>query len=88
MTHAAQMTAPEFTAAVAALCGENEAAVVFVTRDEGLSYCVADEATAHLTAQGSAADPALDDGDVLLGVAVIGADGKLTEYPVARNPEG
>lgn len=88
MTATAQMTAPEFTTAVAALCGENEAAVVFVTRDEGLSYCIASDATAHLTAEGSAAEPALDDGDVLLGVAVIGADGTLTEYPVARNPEG
>jgi hypothetical protein len=82
MTLTAQMTNQEFITRVAALCGENEAAVVFITRDEGLSYCVADEATARATAQGSAAEPALDGGDVLLGVAVISRDGTLTEYPV------
>jgi hypothetical protein len=87
-TASVQMTAPEFTAAVARLCGENEAAVVFITRAEGLSYCVADEATAHLTAQSSAAEPVLDDGDILLGVGVISRDGTLTEYGVAQNPEG
>jgi hypothetical protein len=86
-TATAQMTAPEFVTAVAKLCGENEAAVVFITKREGLSYCVADEAMAHMTAQGSAAEPALDDGDVLLGAGVIGRDGTLTEYPVAQNPE-
>lgn len=81
-TATAQMTAPEFVTSVAALCGENEAAVVFVTRDEGLSYCVASEATARATAKDSAAEPALDDGDVLLGVAVISRDGTVAEYPV------
>lgn len=84
MTATAQMTAPEFISAVAALCGENEAAVVFITQSEGISYCVSDEAMAHLTAQYSAAEPALDDGDILLGAAVIGRDGTLTEYPVAN----
>jgi len=83
-TATTQMTAPEFTAAIAALCGHDEAAVVFITAAEGLSYCVASEATAHETAQDSADGGAvLDDGDRLLGVAVIAADGVLTEYPVS-----
>jgi len=82
-TATSQMTAPEFVTAIAALCGEDEAAVVFITTTEGLSYCVASEATAHETAQDSAdGEAVLDDGDRLLGVAVIGRDGTLTEYPV------
>jgi hypothetical protein len=79
------MTDPrEFTAAVAALCGPGEAALVMIYAADGLSYCVCSADGAHETARTAAAgDPDLNDGDVLLAVAVIGRDATLTEYPVA-----
>ena len=85
MTTTDTMTSPEFITAAAALCGQDEAAVVFITAAEGISYCVASEAMAHTTAQSSAAEPVLDDGDLLLSVGVISADGTLAQYPV-QNP--
>jgi hypothetical protein len=79
----AAMTAPQFTGAVAALCGPREAALVMIYAAEGLSYCVSSEEGAHETARSAAVgDPALDGDDTLLGVAVISRDGTLTEYPV------
>ena len=84
MTTAAQMTAPDMIAAIAALCKPGEAALTLIDATEGPSWCVASTETAHQTARTLAADP----DETLLGVAVIGADGTLTEYPVTRNPEG
>jgi hypothetical protein len=75
---------PEFTAAVAALCGPGEAALAMIYAGDGLSYCVSSEDGAHQIARMAAAgDPMLNDGDVLLEVAVISRDGTLTGYPVA-----
>lgn len=82
MTATAQMTAPEFISAVAALCGPGEAAFTMITASEGLSYCIASEQTAHRTAHFTIT-AAERDPDVL-GVAVITAGGTLTEYPVAN----
>jgi hypothetical protein len=80
----AAMFAPEFTSAVAALCGPGEAALVMIYAADGLSYCVSGEEGAHDTARSAAAgDPALDGDDTLLGVAVISRDETLTEYPVS-----
>ena len=77
------MTVPEFTAAVAALCGPGEAALTLIYATDGLSYCVSSAEGAHETARAVAAgDPEPDDSDVLLGVAVISRDGTLTEYPI------
>jgi len=74
---------PAESAAAAALCGPGEAALVMITTGEGLSYCVSPAQTAHEIARDTAAaGPALDDGETLLGVAVIGADAMLTEYPI------
>lgn len=82
----ATMTAPEFTAAVAALCGPGEAALIMIYATDGLSYCVSSEEGAHDTARAvTAGDWAdADDSDVLLGVAVISQDGTLTEYEVRQ----
>ena len=78
MTATAQMTAPDFIASVAALCGEDEAALILVYEKDGLSYCIASERTSRAIAGHIEAD----DEDTLLGVAVITADGTLVEYPV------
>lgn len=75
MTSQDQMT--EAVAAIAALCQPGEAAVTMIAV-EGLSWCVASEATAHGTARTIAAE---QDPDVL-GLAVITAGGTLTEYPL------
>jgi hypothetical protein len=74
--------AAELTAAIAGQCKPGEAAVVFIAEAGGLSCCVASEATARETAQNIAASPVLDDGDVLLAVAVITPDQTLTSYPI------
>ena len=83
MTATAQMTTQEFTAAIAALCGPGEAALLLITAGEGLSYCICSAEGAHETAASYSADPGQVDDDVLLGVAVVTADGTLTEYPMA-----
>lgn len=76
----ATMTVQEATAALAGLCKPGEAAFTMITASEGLSWCIASEPTAHDVAQTTA-----DEGDPdVLGVAVITADGALTEYEVAR----
>lgn len=77
-TATAQMTAPEFIASVAALCGKDEAALVLVYAKDGLSFCIASEQTSRDIAGNVEAD----DEDTLLGVAVITSDGTLVEYPV------
>jgi hypothetical protein len=75
----AAMTAQEFTAAVAALCKPGEAALILIDDAEGPSWCVASGETAHQTARTLAAEP----DETLLGVAVVSADGALTEYYAA-----
>lgn len=82
MTTTDPMTVPEFIEAVTALCGPGEAAVAMVFTEDGLSYCVTSEESAHETARHTAAGDIELDGDVLLGVAVISRDGTLTEYPI------
>lgn len=78
---AATMTVQEAVSALAALCKPGEAAFTMITASEGLSWCIASEETARSIAQATASD---GDPDVL-AVAVITADGTVTEYPV---PEG
>jgi|HubBroStandDraft_6_1064221.scaffolds.fasta_scaffold902377_2 hypothetical protein len=86
-TATAQMTAPDFIASVAALCGKDEAALVLVYAQDGLSFCISSEQTSRgLAGDGSALSDANDGGDTLLGVAVITADGMLVEYPVEAGP--
>jgi hypothetical protein len=74
------MLAQEDVSAIAALCKPGEAAVTFITAGEGPSWCVASEETAHDTARNTAGgqDPAI------LAVAVITADGTVTEYEATR----
>ena len=79
MTATVTMTFQEAVSALAALCKPGEAAFTMITASEGLSWCAASSEGAHETARTVAADR---DPDVL-GVAVIAADGTLTEYPVA-----
>lgn len=76
----ATMTVQEAVAGIAGLCQPGEAAFTLITASEGLSWCVASEAGAHGTARTVAAG---GDPDVL-GVAVITADGTVTEYEVTR----
>lgn len=68
--------AQETIAAIAALCGAGEAALVIISLSEGLSWCVSSAGTAHRTARTVSAgqDPGT------LAVAVVAADGTLTEY--------
>jgi hypothetical protein len=80
MANAPQMTVQEAVAALAALCKPGEAAFTMITASEGLSWCVASEETAHSVARTTAGEG--DPG--VLGVAVITADGTLTEYEVTR----
>jgi hypothetical protein len=76
--------AQETIAAIAALCGAGEAALVIISLSEGLSWCVSSADTARRAARTVAAgqDP------VPLAVAVVAADGTLTEYAVAPLPGG
>lgn len=78
------MTAPEFTAAVAGLCGPGEAALIMICAEDGLSYCISSEEGAHESARDVAAGEMPVAEDVLLGVAVISGDGTLTEYEVRQ----
>ena len=73
---ATAMTVHEAVSALAAMCKRGEAALTMITTDEGLSWCIASETTAHSVARSIAAGP----DENLLAVAVIGADSKVTEY--------
>lgn len=77
-----KITAPDFIASVAALCGEDEAALVLVYAKDGISYCVSSDQGAHRTAIFVADAGQDDEADTLLGVAVISRNGTLTEYSV------
>ena len=70
------MTVTEAVSALAAMCKRGEAALTMITTDEGLSWCITSETTAHSVARSIAAEPDQN----LLAVAVISADGKVTEY--------